>query len=297
VNINFEELHTQFLKGSKTPHGWLYTPANPSKPGADLYVASYQAFSNNALSISLLIRNTFDRDGNATAAAPLVSLAFSHRHKGRYLLSSDPDKVVIPIYLEQAIQLFAMLRGRSPSVHIEIVRPGVPPKYLKGFPSSGAMSRFNLKAFTTDEDDAHYSVDMALAPEHVFQLQAYLIALGKLMHPWMDQRTITELFLSSSMPNEDSVPATAVTRPAQASSGIQVDDSPRAKGPAEQPLDPIRVTKAIFAVGVNKWPKRRRDVIRYIQDTASVETMDQLIRAGNSGDFTEWDRIASLMGD
>ncbi|GLE95209.1 hypothetical protein [Pseudomonas aeruginosa] len=65
---------------------------------------------------------------------------------------------------------------------------------------------------------------------------------------------------------------------------------------AEDEPDPVRLErcrKAIYAVGMQRW-KGSRDVIEFIQDSAPIAQMDRLIKDGNAGEFTEWNRIADM---
>lgn len=293
--IDFEVLHSQLLVGRRGEGGWFFTPAHNKRPGADLYVASHQCFSNNGLNISLIIRNTMDEQQRATSADPLVALAFSHKIDGKYLLAKDPNRVVVPLYLNEVIQLFAMLSGAVPTATIEVHRPSVAPKVLKGWAARNDLSRYVLKAYTVDEDGTHHSVDVALAPDHVFKLQAFLLAYGCLCHPWMTQESIRSFYLSSAIGMKESSQQEVQQSQLESPPASRSDDKPPRS--VSQPATREHVTRAVFAVGVNKWPKARRDVIRHIQETASIEAMDRLIRAGNLGDFSEWDRISALMQD
>ncbi|MNG16745.1 hypothetical protein D3C84_1006830 [compost metagenome] len=55
----------------------------------------------------------------------------------------------------------------------------------------------------------------------------------------------------------------------------------------------LKQQKAIYAVAMQKWPKKNLATIEYIQEVATPEAMDRLIKAGNAGDFSEWDKIAA----
>jgi hypothetical protein len=56
-----------------------------------------------------------------------------------------------------------------------------------------------------------------------------------------------------------------------------------------------RTKKAVFAVGKNQWPAKDIQTIQYIQESSDIASMDRLIKAGNAGDFTEWDKIHTLI--
>lgn len=303
MNLNFEQLHREFLTGRNGPSGWHFTPANSTRPGADYYVASHQIFSNNALNVSLLIRNTMDGKGIVTGASPLLALALSSKVDGKYPLSKDPNKIVFPVSLDQAIEMYAFLCGDAEGLSIEAVRPGIPPKLLNGYQAThSGVFRFILKAHTTEPDNGYQQVDIALTAEHVFHLQAFMLALGALVYPWMSLEMISQLYLSAAGQGAIKAPRSEQQAPRLAKPNDPSAGQPNVTGQDEHVVqapndekDIERVSKAVFGVGINKWPAKRRDVIRYIQETASVEQMDRLIKAGNRGDFTEWNNIASLM--
>lgn len=282
MNLDFAHLHQRYLTGKPGSQGWEYLPAHEESPGKDRYLSSYQVFSNNAVSLSLLIRNTIE-NGRATTAMPLLSLAFSNKRDGKYLLAGDPGKVVLPLYLEQAIPLFAALRGRQSGTSIDILRRGVPPKHLKILPGrGGSAGRYMASAFTTDEDGINHRIEVALGPEHVFHLQSHIVALVQLHYPWMEQRTAADILLSSA-------------HPAEPSSSAPSGDEPLARQPEPAPPDRDRAQRAIHAIGVHRWPAGRRDVVRHIQESFSAEEMDRLIKAGNHDDWTLWDEIANSL--
>ena len=290
MNLDFAGIHRDLLTGTSTPAGWAFKPANPTRPGSDLYVASHQIFSNHGLCVSLLIRNGLSPDKTPITATPLVSLAFSRKEGGRYLLANDTSKIIIPIYLSEAMQLFSCLAGDIPMVLLDVVRPGLPQKHLRCSPAADQAYRYLMSAYQTDSDDFQNRVDVAISHTDVFHIQAHLLALGRLTYPWMETTVIADLFRSSSAvrATQEEVPAAPQPHmPATVragSSGVET----QSKG-----VDPVRISKAIFAVGINKWPKQRRDVIRHIQENLTFAAMDRLIQAGNAGDFSEWDRIAS----
>ena len=281
MNLDFAHLHQRYLTGQNSPQGWEFKPANEAAPGKDLYLQSYQVFSNNAVSFSLLIRNIFEKN-RATGAMPLISLAFSNKRDGKYPLMEDPGKIVLPIYLEQAIPLFSTLRGRHEATSIDILRKGVTPKHLqilKGRGDSGA--RFIIVAYSTDKDGPN-RIEVALSPEHVFHLQAHILALVQLHYPWMEQRTAADILLSSAHPAE------AASRPRGA-------ETPSVAKAEPAPPDKIRAQRAILAIGANRWPAARMDVVKHIQDNFSAAEMDRLIKAGNRDDWSLWNEVANSL--
>jgi hypothetical protein len=292
MNLDFAGIHRDLLTGSSTPSGWAFKPANPNRPGSDLYVASHQIFSNHGLCVSLLIRNGLSPERTPISATPLVSLAFSRKVDGAYLLARDTSKIIIPIYLAEAIQLFACLAGEMPTVLFDVVRPGVPQKHLRCGPAADQAYRFLLSAYQMDSDSQQSRIDVAITQVDVFHIQAYLLALGRLVYPWMETTVIADLYRSSSVARQ---PQERRGEDPQSEPQMQAIQEQAVDRVGQQPraIDPDRISKAVFAVGINKWPAKRRDVIRHIQETATFPAMDRLIQAGNAGDFSEWDRIAA----
>lgn len=303
--IDFADAHRQYLVGFAGDNGWEFTPVNPSNHEAGRYFASHQIFSSHALGLALCIRNGVSREGVATSASAGLKLSFSHRHRGNYLLNKDQNKITLTLGINGAGSLYSWLRGRSPTFNHEIVRPNAPPKLLTGFELKGGQFDKIIRATQYGDTGEATLIEVGLSQEHIFHLQMYCIGLGRLLYPSISDAAIMEhLVCMTGVPPEagtpDAEPPSARAEdPGNALLGGQSADYESVGGqallaPSSTDAGLARQRKAIYAVGVSKWPAKRKDVITYIQDSGTPDGLNRLIQEGNAGDFSGWDRLAQL---
>lgn len=319
--IDFTAVHSQYLIGSSDRGKWVFAPANPRNPMAGRYLASAQVFSNNALGVAIYLRNEIDDAGAAVAVFTGLKLSFSNKINGRYALNNDPDKVSITLDVAGVRHLYTWLQGGSHSFHHEVVRQGAAPKVINGYRTSGGQFSHTLRIMTTGHSGKPAKVDVGLGVGDVFTLSMYCIGYAKLLFPSIDGGLIDKLLLVPSGEGEaHHAGGVATNLPHAGTSGAGTHlYAPGRPTPADEaapvlghgggapsPIeiredtpptpDLMRAQKAIFAVGVNKWSRRNRSVIEFIQANATAEAMDRMIKAGNRGDFSEWDRLAEKLG-
>lgn len=310
--IDFAQAHAKWLVGKSENIRWVFEPVNLQNPLAGKHLASHQIFSNNALGVAVYLRNEIADDGKAVAVFSALKLSFSHKAGARYLLNNDPEKVSLSLDIGGVRQLYTWLQGSTDTFRVEIARKGAPPKAIYGFRLKGGQFSRVLKASATLGCGKQVIVDVGLGYGDLFALSMYCVGFAKLLYPAIDSQVIERLL---TIPGESVGLKHSESEPElfPHAKTFSVDDLPTMPSPEHsQPLEAMRNTrglelravatppdagliraqKAIFAVGINKWPQKCRSVIEYIQSGATLEAMDRLIKAGNAGDFTEWNRIA-----
>ncbi len=295
--IDFKAEHIQYLKGRPSDSGWVYTPANPKMPAKGKYLAAHQVFSNNALNAAIYIRNDVNSAGEAISVHTALRLTFSHKAKGRYLLNDDPDKLSLNLGLGAVRELYRWLSEQQPRLEYEIVRASASPKRLQGFTlQDGQFARMLTATEFDSEAVGTLTIQVGLSDDDVIHLQFYCLGYAKLIYPTFTDVAILQLLKApASSTNLASNPfpvSHAKSDNLAAPQRTQDDD----RGMAEDEPDPVRLErcrKAIYAVGMQRW-KGSRDVIEFIQDSAPIAQMDRLIKDGNAGEFTEWNRIADM---
>ncbi|WGK63365.1 hypothetical protein QAO71_17640 (plasmid) [Halopseudomonas sp. SMJS2] len=294
--IDFSAAHRTYLQGRSENGQWVFNRANPNNPHAWKHLASHQIFSNNALGIAIAVRNTISDSGAATAVFSGLRLSFSSKVGGSYPLMQDPGKISVTLGIEAARYLYSWLRGFQSSFRYDVTRRGKVPMSIVGFASDSHFTH-TLKATTKADDGTYAHIDVGLNAGDTFTMSMFCVGFAQLLYPSFSSELVANhLLITCPVPqiagqaNPDHSLSHANDFPAtgQGTSQTEMDQH----GVASQ--EHAKAQKAIYAVGMNKWERRNLQVIEYIQQTASTEVMDQLIKAGNRGDFSGWEKLEAL---
>nr|WP_193069059.1 hypothetical protein [Pseudomonas fluorescens] len=296
--IDFETVHRTYLKGSMDEAGWSFNPVNPAKPRTGRHLSTYQVFSNAGLGVALYLRNDFEA-GRAIKVHVGLKLVFSRKVKGTFLLQDDMQKISLTLDMGGVRSLYAWLAGDTPNFTYEIIRPGAPKKRVTGFETDLEFP-LSIRAFENDSDGSARSILVGLSDTDIFHLQLHCLGLAKLLYP-----SLSDTALLAHMKPRMSTP-TSCTATTGTPSLVNVVPEPT-EFPTEPPLGSIpangecllevdieKAKKAVFAVGKNRWPRKDIGTIEHIQN-GPVDAMDRFVKAGNVGDFTEWDKIYGLL--
>ena len=292
--IDFKGIHAEHLVPKRSGREFRFTPANPDMPAKGKYLAAHQVFSNNGLNCAIYVRNDVNSAGVCTAVHSALRLTFTHKNSGKYLLNDDPEKLSLNLGPGAVRELYRWLSDEQPRCDYEVVRAGSAPKTLKGFTLLDGQFRKMISALECGQDGTDpVDIRVGLSEDDVLHLQFYCLGLIKLLYPTFSDVAIQGLLSKHPTSAPCSPPDSPISH-AKPPIDPQVPYQPSPKRDLEDgdPSALERCRKAIFAVGVRRW-KGSRDVIEFIQDTATIESMDTLIREGNAGDFSGWDRIAS----
>ncbi|MGE8065128.1 hypothetical protein [Pseudomonas sp. NPDC089569] len=297
--IDFAAEHERYLKGKLEGGVWVFNAVNGSNPTSGIHLSTYQVFSNGGLGVALYIRNEFDEAGRAVKVHSGLKLLFSHKVNGRYVLAKDENRISLTLDIGACRHLYAWLAGAQPGFMYDLVRSGVNPRQISGF-ETGRAFPLTLRATEFSPNDGHRKIDVGLSDTDIFHIQMHCVALAKLLYPSMSDTALVHHMLprttaARAVVNEPTEVEALDHQPSQ--KGPEPTDSPATvEPPALAALPDIAKTKkAVFGVGKNQWPAKDIQTIQYIQENSTIEAMDRLIKAGNSGDFTEWNRIYSLV--
>ena len=304
--IDFSGFHARHLVSRREGHQWLYEPVNPQNPYSGKHLSSHQIFSNNALGIALYVRNQFNPADQAVGVFTALKLSFSRKVDGTYLLTKDEQHTSISLDIHGVRQLFTWVQGKRQTFKAEIVKPGSHPKSVSGYRMEAGQFPHALKLIGNTPQGVQVVIDVGLSDGDLFTLAMYCISYCMLLYPSIDGSVIERLLVIPNVKAGEGVHNTKEFAHAQTIDSepeVHLDAIPKPsvntrmafeQRPADQlPSTEIkRQQKAVYAVGMSKWPQRNRATIEFIQETATQEAMDRLIKAGNAGDFSEWDKIA-----
>lgn len=280
--IDFEDAHSRYLVARRDGSDWCYVPVNESKK-AGLHLCSHQVFSTNGLGMALYLRNSYTNE-KATRVHTSVKLRFSNKVDGEYLLAKDKYGISVELSIGAAGMLYDWLTYGESRFRYEVPTPSGATKALEGFVTEDGTPILRISEYRSHE--GWNKIDVTLDSEACFHLKMHCIALGRLLYPTLGSDAVIACMRPQRRPagwgkDSESNPTTQTPgqtiKPAQVSSDVAAG---RRKG--------------VFAVGINKWPAKRRDVIEHIQHNYNPDDHDRLIKSGNAGDFSEWDKIAEL---
>lgn len=296
--IDFSAVHERYLRGRMEGEHWVFTPVNPEKPVSGIHLSTYQVFSSNAVGLGLYLRNEVDSERRATKVFAGLKLLFSHKVHNKYLLAKDENRLSLTLDIGAVRQLYAWLIGAQPGFLYDLVRPGSSPRQISGFESDLAFP-LTLRATEFSPSSGHSQIDVGLSDTDIFHFQMYCIALAKLLYPSISDTAIVQHLVPRMKSKRDEASGQR-PEPVYAGKALDNDSSAPAPNPGQRVVQgegppKERMARAIYGVGKNKWPAQDIQTIKYIQDSSTPEAMDRLIKAGNSGDFSEWDRIHNLV--
>lgn len=296
--IDFTAAHKAYLQGRSEGGRWVFNRANDNNPRAWKHLASHQIFSNNALGIAIAVRNDVSERGEATAVFSGLRLSFSSQVDGRYPLMQDPGKLSVTLDIEAVRYLYSWLMGHQPTFRYDVTRRGKQPISITGFASDSHFTH-TLRASTAAGDGAYNQIAVGLNAGDTFSITMFCVGFAQLLYPSFSSELIaSHLLVTCSAPRETAPQANSDNYLSHANGSLdtgQGTHQPEQDRPSEISSELAKAQKAIYAVGMSKWERRNRQVIEYIQQTASAEEMDQLIKAGNKGDFSGWNKLEALI--
>lgn len=310
--VDFAAYHDRHLVSRRVGDQWLYEPVNPRNPLSGTHLASHQIFSNHGLGVALYVRNQLDEECRSVGVFVALKLSFSRKVKGTYLLSKDEGHVSVALDIHGVRHLYTWVTGKQLTFRTDIVKPGATPKTVTGYRMQSGQFPHALKVSGQSAAGDQVIIDVGLSDGDLFTLAMFCIGFCRLLYPAIEGSVIERLL---AIPQVVASPvqgqgegsthekfAHAQTfEPSNNQSESDRQPSYTAKTPQSLEQRPdemvptpdmLKQQKAIFAVGMSKWPQKNRAAIEYIQEVATPEAMDRLIKAGNAYDFSEWDKIA-----
>ncbi|KIL03070.1 hypothetical protein [Stutzerimonas nitrititolerans] len=286
--INFVEKHRQYLIAQEQEDGcWAYTPVNPDNGNAGIYLSNHQIFSNAALGLGVYLRNEMN-SGAAVKVHAGLKLLFSRAVNGRFALHNDPGHISITLDIGGVIPFYQWLSGDTATLRYEEPRRSREHyRMLTGF-QAGQTFEMTLRASLTDGTTGDMrTIEVGLSSADIFHLQAHCVGLAKLLYPTLSDELLTTHLRRRVGALQAAQSAVSAGHPTPTLIDGVTIQAQAENGPRR---DPAKCSRAVYGVGMGKWPRRHLPTIEFIQ-SQSVEQMDTLIKAGNSGDFSGWDSI------
>lgn len=304
--IDFAGFHARHLVSRRVGNQWLYEPVNPQNPYSGKHLSSHQIFSNAALGVALYVRNQFDPDDQAVGVFTALKLSFSRKVDGSYLLAKDKQHTSVSLDLHGVRQLFTWVQGKQQTFRAEIVKPGSHPKSVSGYRMQDGQFPHALKVIGHTSNGEQVAIDVGLSDGDLFILSMYCVSYCMLLYPSIDGSVIERLLAIPQVTGGEgthTVEKFAHAQTFDSAEDLHIEAVSKSSANAslaleQRPVDQLpsaeikKQQRAIYAVGMSKWPQRNLAAIEFIQESATQEAMDRLIKAGNAGDFSEWDKIA-----
>lgn len=284
MNIDFQSIHERYLTAQQVGDQWLYRLANHINPKSGKQLVSHQVFSNHGLQAGITIYNTTFSSDTAQSVSHALTLTFSRKVDGKYLLRNDDGRISFYLDLGHAKALYRFVMGLDASLHIRLVRSGRAPKSLFGACSAGAET--HCLTLTADEKA---SISVQLSDTDSLAIASFAIGYGRLLYPSLSDVAIQQMFMSG----RGRVRACAEAHQEIESSPPRDFRACAESLPAENHIvesaQRARLKKAIWAIGQNKWPSMRIEALQKIQMTASDAELQRLVDQGNDCQFQAWD--------
>lgn len=284
--IDFPETHSRYLTAKRRDSGrWAYDLVNPANPAAGTYLSHHQVFSNAAVGFGIYLRN-YEIDTESALAGKVqagLKLLFSRKQNGRYTLHNDPGSISLTLDLDGALALYRWLCGDAPSLTYELARTGTEYRTLSGYQADRAFALVMRATRSAGETRAASSIDVGLGEADILHLQLHCIGLLKLSYPTLPDETLRAHMRARSGAHRSTSTAESISITSSESRGGEEASS-------TCDLTEKRCSTAIYAIGMQKWPRRHLPTIEFLQ-SQGIERMDQLIQAANNGDFSEWERV------
>lgn len=296
--IDFESVHATYLKGSMAAGTWAFSPVNAANPKVGMNLSTFQVFSNAGLGVAVYLRNSVDDANVAIKVHVGLKLVFSRKQEQSYLLFNDDQRITMTLDVGGVRALYAWLAGDNSRFEYEIARPGAPKKLMTGFETDQTFP-LTLRASESDLNGGSRMISVGLSDSDIFHIQLHCLALAKLLYPCISDAALIAHMKPRVRAQENSIPSE------RTDAGIHVEPSPalttqatvaerKSQAVAKPGLTIDQCKRAVYGVGKSKWPRKDIETIEYIQG-GSVEAMDRFVKAGNAGDFTEWERIYNFL--
>ncbi len=289
MNIDFNAANSMYLvaKPGGTDGAWGYTPFNVKAPRTGGYLSSHQAFGNAGLFFGIHLYNPVN--GNKVdKVGHSLQLCFSNKVDGSYLLGNDEQKEVFNLDIGAAARLYSFLTNKSSSLVLVFSRPGMAVRRLTG-ERLDTSSDGGLTLIAVSGRGGEYNkISMSLSRSDQVNLALHCLGYVRLLYPSLSDTAIGEVLIACG----DDFRACAENAPDDHSA--MPAETTRTADAHRKPVNP-NVSKALWAIGNKKWPRRDLAALKKMQETLTPDELQALVDAGNAGDFTAWDSTADRL--
>lgn len=291
-NLDFNKIH-QFLfpseidgeSGLPKPQAGAVPILNTENPRSGIHICRETIFTRGSLAFICYARNRF-KDARAEAPSG-VKLCLKvtgclRKGVGSYGSPMNPEESIsFECTGGDAIGLWNVLTGRQTSYQIRTKLPGEEEKELNAKYQPEGSSSFFISLI-----QGRLSIAVPFSEGEALQFKAVIAALHRILFPHLSPEALV-LMLNKTQPPTIRAP---VSEPATPSNQI-ADEGELILRHAGEPEMGMGLRKAIYAIGLQKWNKNRKDVAQYIQKEAGGDTAQKIVDAANQGDFSWFDRV------
>lgn len=261
---------------------------NPDSPRSGVHICRETIFTSGSLAFICYAKNLFSAGGETPTGVKVCLKITAGIKKGRGSYGSTRvfgETVSFECTLQDLVGIWRVLRGRAPGYSLYLPLPGATPKAMEVKYQPDARDPFHLAV-----SEGALSVNVPFNEGAAVSFQAVMLAVVRVLYPHLDgvaSATLLDGVEVSSVAAEDS---SAGSNADLGSDGLNLDL--RCKD--DEDLSP-GLRKTIYAVCLNRWPSKRKDVAQYIQRHATKRPAQRIVDSANGGDFTELNRIAEYL--
>lgn len=265
-----------------------YPVVNPESPRSGVHLCRETIFTSGSLAFICYAKNMFSNGGETPTGVKVCLKITAGIKKGRGSYGSTRvfgETISFECALQDLVGIWRVLRGRVPRYSLWLPLPGATPKALDVKCQPEASDPYYL---AVSEGDLSISVPFNEGAAVTFQ--AVMLAVVRVLYPHLEMHAAISL-LDGAL----SFPAKGEVRSMASNVDLGTDEfEPDLRDEGDEDVPP-GLRKTIYAVCLNRWPAKRKDVAQYIQRNATKRPAQRIVDSANSGDFTELDKIAGYL--
>lgn len=267
---------------------WQFKPTNVREPRSGFFPVSHQIFSNAALQVALHLYNSVNEQGQCVGVSHCLYLNFSRKIDGVYKLNNDTGRIAFRLDLGVASELYGFVTGAVQDFDYRSVRKGRPPKCISG----DCICRDGKSILALRAEDGRKgaaSIEVELDRGAQIAVAAFCIAYGRLLYPALGDAAVMAILSPAPKTRACAENGLSSDQPggAIALAGEQ-PQSAQTLDDGETTRRLLRLRKAIWAIGNQKWHGMTLKALQAIQSENDPDRLQALIDQGNAGDFAAW---------
>lgn len=298
-DLQFEKIHSYLfprsydeLTGLPKPGQGVpdYPILNSANPRAGIHIARETIFTSGSLAFICYAKNLLSAVDPTKAEGVKVCLKITAGiRKGRGSYGSPKvrgETVSFECTLQDMVGIWRVLRGVAKHYSLYLPLPGQQPKSFDLTHQPNASD-----CYFAEISEGSTAIRVPFDEGAAFAFQAVIVAVSRILYPHLDDALV--LSMLDGVREVPAAPTHSTDLPDEAAS----ESSGYAPDLRSEGDDDIRpgIRKAIYAICLQSWPAKRKDVAQYIQRNAGQRSAQRIVDAANSGDFTELDQLAEWL--
>lgn len=286
--IDYENIHRTYLVGRYVGDNWEFEPTHVRDPRKGMIVSSYTVFSNNALQLSIHLYNRVNEGGRCIGVSHCLLLCFSRKVDGGYKLSNDEDRITFHLDLGVAAELYALAVGHTGQCSYRAVRKGQAVKSIEAVEVIRDGRRIVTIRATGGSEGRRNSIEIDLGKTDLIALAAHCVGYARVLYPSLSDTAVQELLSATSLNSRACAENQDAPTEAPSSTTHELKANHQCPSGASS-ADFGKLRRVIWAIGNQKWPDMRLDVLQRIQQLEDASLLQELINEANAQNFTRWD--------